>query len=79
AAIPGAGSLLSRQGHAPGMVPCSGHWGWMRGARSSRAEYLMRGDSDVLALPPGWIPDQWEKSIFPNGKRACTTGISSCA
>ncbi|AEG71315.1 transposase protein (plasmid) [Ralstonia solanacearum Po82] len=51
----------------------------MRGARSSRREYLMRGDSDVLALPPGWIPDQWEKSIFPNGKRAGTTGISSCA
>ena len=41
---------------------------WMRSYRTSHREYLMLSDRDAANLPLGWIPDKWEKPIFPNGK-----------
>ncbi|MFP4896618.1 Tn3 family transposase [Paraburkholderia sp. EG304] len=43
---------------------------WMQPLRSSRREHLMLSDDDVATLPLDWIPEKWEKSIFPDGRSA---------
>ncbi|OUL86127.1 Tn3 family transposase [Paraburkholderia hospita] len=41
---------------------------WLRQFRSSRREYLLLGDTDLAQLPLDWIPEKWEKSVFPHGR-----------
>lgn len=40
---------------------------WMQGFRASHREYLQLTDEDLAHLPLDWIPDKWEKAIFPGG------------
>ncbi|EUC12676.1 Tn3 family transposase [Paraburkholderia hospita] len=41
---------------------------WLRQFRSSRREYLLLGEADLAQLPLDWIPEKWEKSVFPHGR-----------
>jgi len=41
---------------------------WLRNFRSSRREYLLLNDTDLAQLPLDWIPEKWEKSVFPHGR-----------
>lgn len=41
---------------------------WMQGYRNSHREYLPLTDNDVAHLPLGWMPEKWEKAIFPHGR-----------
>jgi len=41
---------------------------WLRQFRSSRREYLLLGDADLTQLPLDWIPEKWEKCVFPHGR-----------
>lgn len=41
---------------------------WMQTHRSSRREYLILCDADLAELPLDWMPEKWEKSIFPDGR-----------
>lgn len=43
---------------------------WIKRLRSSRREYLMLSEADLAELPLDWIPEKWEKSIFPDGRSA---------
>ncbi|WP_018441893.1 Tn3 family transposase [Trinickia symbiotica] len=41
---------------------------WLKQYRSSRREYLLLSDADLAQLPLDWIPEKWEKSVFPHGR-----------
>ncbi|QUN32294.1 Tn3 family transposase (plasmid) [Cupriavidus sp. KK10] len=43
---------------------------WMDGFRASHREYLQLTDNDLANLPLDWIPDKWNKAIFPDGRSA---------
>lgn len=43
---------------------------WIMRFRSSRREYLLLNDTDLAELPLDWIPEKWERCIFPDGRSA---------
>jgi hypothetical protein len=42
----------------------------MLGFRNSRRKYLPLTDNDLVNLPLDWIPEKWNKAIFPDGRSA---------
>lgn len=43
---------------------------WIQRHRASRREYLLLGNADLAELPLDWIPEKWEKYVFPDGRSA---------
>jgi len=43
---------------------------WMEGFRNSRREYLLLTDNERDSLPLDWVPEKWNKAIFPDGRDA---------
>ncbi|WP_444634001.1 Tn3 family transposase [Cupriavidus oxalaticus] len=43
---------------------------WIQQYRASRREYLLLGDADLAELPLDWMPEKWEKFVFPDGRSA---------
>lgn len=41
---------------------------WLKPYRSSRREYLLLSEADLALLPLDWVPEKWEKCVFPDGR-----------
>lgn len=43
---------------------------WMQGYRTSHREYLQLTEAEFADLPLDWLPDKWNKAIFPDGRNS---------
>ncbi len=43
---------------------------WIKQLRTSRREYLLLSDTDLAQLPLDWVPEKWERCVFPDGRSA---------
>lgn len=41
---------------------------WLQGFRSAHREYLLLTDNDLANLPLAWLPEKWERAVFPHGR-----------
>ncbi len=41
---------------------------WLQGFRTAHREYLLLTDNDIANLPLNWMPQKWERAIFPHGR-----------
>ncbi|MGF6292937.1 hypothetical protein QFZ98_004798 [Paraburkholderia youngii] len=41
---------------------------WMQGFRNAHREYLLLTESDLASLPVDWLPEKWERAVFPHGR-----------
>jgi hypothetical protein len=41
---------------------------WLQGFRNAHREYLLLSESDLANLPLNWLPEKWEKTVFPHGR-----------
>jgi hypothetical protein len=41
---------------------------WLQGLRNAHREYLLLTDNDLANLPLNWLPEKWERAIFPHGR-----------
>jgi TnpA family transposase len=41
---------------------------WLQGFRHAHREYLLLTDNDLANLPLNWLPEKWEKAVFPHGR-----------
>jgi TnpA family transposase len=41
---------------------------WLQGFRNAHREYLLLTDSDLANVPFDWLPEKWEKAVFPHGR-----------
>ncbi|MBU9599502.1 Tn3 family transposase [Burkholderia multivorans] len=40
----------------------------LQGFRNAHREYLLLTDSDLANLPLSWLPEKWERAVFPHGR-----------
>jgi hypothetical protein len=48
---------------------------WMQSFRKSHHEYLLLTKNDLTNLPLNWIPEKWERAVFPHGRDTRQLGI----
>ena len=41
---------------------------WLQGFRNAHREYLLPTDNDFANLPLDWLPEKWERAVFPHGR-----------
>ncbi|MGF6736004.1 hypothetical protein OKW50_008177 [Paraburkholderia youngii] len=41
---------------------------WLQGFRNAHREYLLLTESDLASLPVDWLPEKWERAVFPHGR-----------
>ncbi|TAL55812.1 Tn3 family transposase [Pandoraea sp.] len=41
---------------------------WLQGFRNAHREYLLLTDNDLANLPLDWLPEKWERAVFPHGR-----------
>nr|WP_258187902.1 hypothetical protein [Trinickia symbiotica] len=40
----------------------------LQGFRNAHREYLLLTDNDLANLPLDWLPEKWERAVFPHGR-----------
>ena len=41
---------------------------WLQGFRNAHREYLLLTENDLANLPLNWLPEKWERAVFPHGR-----------
>ena len=41
---------------------------WLRGFRNAHREHLPLTNNDLANLPLDWMPEKWERAVFPRGR-----------
>ncbi|OXC74453.1 Tn5044 transposase [Caballeronia sordidicola] len=41
---------------------------WLQGFRNAHREYLLLTDNDLANLPLDWLPEKWERAVFPHSR-----------
>ncbi|MBB5429575.1 hypothetical protein OKW33_006518 [Paraburkholderia atlantica] len=49
---------------------------WLQGFRNAHREYLLLTENDLANLPLDWLPENWERAVFPH--RAARPSRSIC-
>jgi hypothetical protein len=40
---------------------------WLQGFRNAHREYQLLTDNDLANVPLDWLPEKWERAVFPHG------------
>lgn len=41
---------------------------WLQGFRNAHREYLLLTENDLANMPLDWLPEKWERAVFPHGR-----------